>query len=232
MATFLELQAAILDVSKNHYIQTASDITLASRINKAVTEIAGGIRLPNGQTSSPLPELYSSGTVATDTVAYKSLPATYQRNIFLIADNGGDRIAPPKGGDYYSFMLFLNSIQEKDLTETGSIYAVCVRGTNLYYQGIPSSSENLTVHFYRKPVDMSDNTDTPDGIPTQFQERVVKHYVCRQLANEMVDGTDKMANYHETEFYKAMIDLQDFVGIDSEPAYYGEIDSANEAVFY
>lgn len=222
MATNLEIQTAILDVSKNHFIQTSSDISLQSRINTAVTEIAGGIRLPNGEITSPLPDLYSSGTVATATdAAYESLPDTYQRNVFYIADDSGDRILPPNGGDYNSFGLFLDKIQEKDLSESGIIYHVAVKGTNLYYQGIPTASEDLTVHFYRKPVDMSENTDTPDGIPAQFQLRLVKHYVCRQLANEMVDGTERMVNYHDIEFYKAAIDLQDFIGdLDAEPVYY------------
>lgn len=223
MATFLELQTAILDVSKNHYIQTASGVTLETRINNAVTEIAGGIRLPNNQISSPLPDLYSTGTVATSTsAAFKALPATYQRNVVFIVDGNGDELKPPKGGDFYSFKLFLNAIQEKDLSQSGSIIHVAVKGLNFYYQGIPTSSENLTVHFYRLPVDMSENTDTPDGIPAQFQMRLIKHRVGGQLSREMVDGTEKMASYHETEFWRAMDDLQDFIGLpDSAPVYYG-----------
>jgi hypothetical protein len=221
MSTFLELQTAILDVSKNHYIQTSSDVTLASRINDAVREIAGGIRLPNGQISSPLPELYLSDTVAASTsLPSTPLPTSYQRGLFLVVDEDGDKIQPPKGGDYYSFNLFLNSLTEKDMSESGEIYRACARGTNLYYQGIPAESEDLTVHFYRLPVDMSENTDTPDGIPTHLQMRLIKNYIGYQLASEMVDGTERMAKYHENEFYKAMVDLQDYIGIDAIPEYY------------
>ena len=218
MATFLELQTAILDVSKNHYIQTASGVTLETRINNAVTEIAGGIRLPNEKISSPLPELCSSGTVATATdAAFKALPDTYQRNVFCIVDANGDVLKlPTRGSNCYSFKLFLSIIQEKDLSQSGDIVYVAIKGTNLYYQGIPTVSENLTVHFYRKPVDMSNGTDTPDGIPAQFQSRLIKHYVCRQLANEMVDGTEKMAKYHETEFYMALQDLQGYIELSDD----------------
>jgi len=220
MATLTELTAAIMDISKNKYIQTASSIALASRINEAVDTISAGVRMPDGIISPPLADLYSSAAVATTVNAYASLPATYQRNVFFISDKNGDELFAPSGGDYYSFMLFLKAIREKDLTETGAITNVCIKGSSLYYQGIPSVSENVTVMFYRRPVDMVLNADTPDGIPAQFQTRLIKHYVGRQLANEMVDGLPDMVAYHANEFYSAMQDLITFIGIDAKPTYY------------
>lgn len=222
MPTFLELRTAILDISKNHYIQNDSDIQLAFRINNAITEITGGLRLPNGQISSPLPELFSFQIIETNiSSAYIPLPDTYQRNVFLVIDENKDKIPPPKGGGYYSFGLFLNRINNQDLSETGDIYIACVKGTNLYYQGIPQSEKNITVFFYRKPVPMISDDDTPDGIPSHLQIRLIKHYIGRQLSFEMVDGTERMANYHNVEFWNAMRDLQDFIGeTDATPVYY------------
>ena len=227
MATLLELQTAILDISKNHYIQTESDVVLSSRINNAVNDIAGGIRMPNGEISPPLPDLYKSDTVATSlTLPYAALPADYMRNLFCAIDNSGNKIRPPRGGNYYSFMLFLKSISSLDLSEKGAVYRACVKGSKLYYQGIPSVSVNLAVLYYRKPVAMSLETDIPDGIPDHLQTRLIKHYVGHQLAREMVDGTDRIATYHESEFYKAMIDLTDFIGItEAAPEYYGSGES-------
>ena len=197
MATLLELRTAILDVSKNHYIQTSSDVNLTDRINNAVKEIAGGIRLPDRQISSALPDLYTIGTVSTDTSeAYASLPATYQRKVSLILDSNGITIAPPKGGSYYAFMLFLKSIMLQDLSEVGSVYRACIKGSNLFYQGIPAVSEDLTVHFYRLPVVMTALTDTLDGIPEHLQLRLIKNRVGYYLASEMVDGLDRMVKYH------------------------------------
>jgi hypothetical protein len=221
MATLLQLQTAILDISKNHYIQTDSDIELTDRINAAVLAIAAGIRMPNGQTSPPLPDLFTTLTVATATdAAYKTLGTTYQRGVIKVVDSSGDEIACPSGGNYYSFNLFLNRLQKKDMSESGSIYICAVKGTNLYYQAIPSASENLTVYAYRKPVDMSGSSDTPDGIPDQFQTKLIKHYVGWELANEMVDGLADKQVYHQNEFYKTMYELIDFIGIDGEPEYY------------
>ena len=225
MATLSELTAAIMDISKNKYIQTASSIALASRINEAVETVSAGVRMPDGTVSPPLPDLYSSAAVATTVNASASLPATYQRNVFFISDKNGDELFAPSGGDYYSFMLFLKAIREKDLTETGAITNVCVKGSSLYYQGIPSVSENVTVMFYRKPVAMAENTDTPDGVPDQFQTRLIKHYVGKQLASEMVDGLPNMVAYHSNEFFSAMQDLITFIGIDATPMYYNSSNS-------
>jgi hypothetical protein len=164
------------------------------------------------------------GTVDTTEEAYVSLPATYQRNAFMIADDGGSRISGPNGGDYYSFMLFLNQLQKKDLSESGTVYKVCVKGSNLYYQGIPSVAETLTIHFYRLPVDRSKITEIPDGIPLHLQSRLIVNYVTGQIMGSHIEdgeNSKKMGNmYHMDEFYKAMIDLVDFIGIDSEVSYY------------
>ena len=220
MATLLELETAITDISKNHYIQTDSDVSLASRINEAVSSITGGIRMPDSTISPPMPELLEITTVATTANAYADLPATYERKLFYVANSSGDRIFPSKGGDYYSFTLFLNSVENKGLTKSGSVTNVCVKGNKIYYQGIPSASEDITVMFYRKAVVMALATDTPDGIPGHLQTRLIKHYVGMQLANEMVDGIPEKARYHENEFFKAMSDLIVFVGEETEPSYY------------
>lgn len=198
---------------------------LIERINDVVNEIAAGIRMPDGQVSPPLPDLMETDTVSTATdAAYVSLPSDYQRALFLVLDSSGDRIVPPSGGDYYSFMLFLRSIQEKDLSEAGRVYRVCVKGSRLYYQGIPSSSTDLTVYFYRQPTAMSVMTDIPDGLPAHLAKKLIKHGVCKEIYGEgLEDGEDNQGvgfKYHSGRFIEAMTDLIDFIGIDAEPQYY------------
>lgn len=222
MATLSEIQLSISTAIQNlAYL----DSMLAARINDCITSIAGGIRMPNGLASPPLPDLYSSGTVSTATdAAFKTLGATYQRNVFMVVDSNGDKIAPVDGGDYYSFGLFLEHITEKALTESGSIYRVCVKGSNLYYQGIPTSSVNLTVHFYRLPVDISSNGNTPDGLPEHLELKLIKHYVCKDIFGENIyndPSAPKKAIYHEVKFYETMQELIDFIGLTDEiPVYY------------
>ena len=64
MTTLATLTTAIQSV-----IQDDSYTDLTDRINDAVNTIAGGIRMPDGETSSPLPELYTSATIATTSAA-------------------------------------------------------------------------------------------------------------------------------------------------------------------
>ena len=219
MTTLTELQSAIQGVIQDSYY---TDLMLTDRINALVTRIAAGVYMPNlGKLSPALPELIDVDTVDTTTSAYTTLPTDYQRGVFLVADSNNHTLAHPRGGDYYSFRLFLKQCPEKDLSESGSVYKVCVKGNRIYYQGIPSSAETLTLHFYRKPTDMSDTTDTPDGLPDHLQTRLIKHGVCMDIYGEGIeDGEDNQGaglKYHETKFYEAMRELVYFVGIDAEP---------------
>jgi len=198
---------------------------LTEKINDAVSSIAAGIRMPDQSISPPLPDLYKSSTVATTTLAYASLPNDYQRNLFIVADSAGNKISPPRGGDYYAFALFMRQINSPNMAEVGSVYRVAVKGRKLYYQGIPATAENLWIHYYRKPVPMVSGSDEPDGIPEHLQKRLIKHYVCKEILGESIeDGQDNRGigtKYHTAKFFEAMTDLCDFIGIDATPQYYG-----------
>lgn len=220
--TLSELISAIQEIIQDG---SYTEENLTGKINSAVSIISAGIRMPDGLISPPLPDLYTIGTVVTTTNPYTSLPDTYQRKVCIITDASGNRIYPPNGGDYYSFALFMRKAAVLSLTETGSVYAAVIKGSKLYYQGIPSAAETLGIHYYRKPVAMDDDDDSPDGIPEHLQLRLIKHYVCKEIMGEAIeDGQDNHGvgvKYHTGKFYEAMTDLCDFIGIDAVPMYYG-----------
>lgn len=199
---------------------------VVTKINQAVSRIAGGIRMSNGEVSPPLPDLYAYGTVDTSiTLPYVSLPADYQRGIFSVYDSSNDLIRAPRGENYYAFSRFLSMASNKSLAEAGSIYQVAVKGSRIYYQGIPTASTTLGIHYYRKPVDMALDGDTPDGLPDHLSEDLVKHYVLKEIFGEKIeDGQDNTGigtKYHTGKFFEAMTDLIDFIGRDEGPQYYG-----------
>ena len=104
-----------------------SNTKVESLINNAVTAIAAGIRMPDGSVSPPLPDLFTISTVTTVLgLAYASLPVNYQRGLTYVYDSSGLKISHPRGGDYYSFNLFLRQANHKALMETGSVYMVLV----------------------------------------------------------------------------------------------------------
>ena len=220
MATLAKLTAAIQSV-----IQDDSYTDLTDRINDAINNISGGIRMPNGETSPTLPGLFTMAVLQTTANAYVDLPSDYQRGVFYVVDSRGDRINPPSGGGYYSFMLFLNQSCKKDLTEAGPATRVCVKGRKLYYQGIPSTPADLTVSFFKTSTILVNASDEPEGIPSHLQIKLIKHWVCKEIFGEgLEDGAETRGvgtKYHTVKFYEAMTDLIDFVGIDAEPEHYG-----------
>ena len=200
---------------------------ITTYINDAVKAIAGGLRMPDGSISPPLPLLYDMDTIETSTSdPYKSLPSDYMRSVFMVADSSGNQLFGPSGGDYYSFGLFLRQASNKGLAQSGAISTVCVRANSLYYQGIPSSSKTLTVHFYREPTDMSDDTDTVDGLPDHLATRLIQHWVCKEIYSQLEDGADNQGvgyKIHSAKFIETMIELVDYIGLpDAVPMYYGE----------
>ena len=226
MTTLSSIVSSIQDILQD---AAYTDQNIIDKINDATLTIAGGIRMPNGQISPPLPDLFTQSTVTTSTtLPYVSLPVNYQRKIMNVYDSSGCRIAPPSGGDYYAFALFLKRVSNFNLTEAGSVYRVCVKGSKLYYQGIPTVATTLGLHYYKKPTTMVTATDEPDGIPEHLQLRLIKHYVCKEIMGEAIeDGQDNHGigvKYHTGKFYEAMTDLCDFVGIDETPIYYGSGD--------
>lgn len=203
--------------------------TIISKINNAITNIAAGILTSEGTISPPLPDLYTTGSVSTSTTyPYVSLPVDYQRNVLVIYDSTGVKINPPIGGNYYSYSLFLKQITDLSLAESGSVTKLAIKGLRLYYQGIPTASESLGLHYYRKPTDLVADNDEPEGIPSHLHERLIVHYVLKEIMGSKIeDGQDNTGigtKYHTGKFNEAMIELIQFIGIDEGPMYYGSSD--------
>jgi len=217
--------SSVIDAIDEILQDSAYSDKLVNKINEALQHIAGGIRMPNGDVSPPLPDLFTCGTVSTSTnMPYISLPDNYQRQITLVHENN-DIIAPPASGNYYAFRSFLDCVSNKGLDEIGSVYAVAVKGNMLYYQGIPTASVILGIHYYRKPGILMLDDDKPEGLPDHLATLLLKHYVLMNIFGEKIeDGQDNVGSgvkYHTAKFYAYLDDLIDCVGIDAEPVYYG-----------
>ena len=147
-------------------------------INQGVSEIAGGIPslldgianpLPNSLTP-PLPELFTIGTVTTSiNAAYVTMPTNFQRDLQFVAASKGYEIDIAE-----SFINFVETYPL--LNKTGGISEVIEHGKKLYYQGIPTVSETVTLHYYRKPVAMVASNSTPDGIPEHLQVSLLVNF--------------------------------------------------------
>ena len=222
MPTLGSLKTHIAEIVDDRSILAES---LTRRINEAVFHIAGGLVMgsgasPYGPISPPLPDLMTVETVTTSADAFQvNLPADFQREVFYVAGPDGFRVAPLADGGYHDYVMFMNRVANKDLSETGRVYAVCARGGKLYYQG--KTVANLVVHYYRKPTPMVEMDDEPDGIPAHLADKLVTHYVCRDIfGSHIEDGVSSTRDgytYHAARFMEAMVDLVNFAIVIGEP---------------
>lgn len=169
MATFKKL----IDLTNLLVQDSNMTSSIGDFINQGVSEIAGGMQSVLGEwLTPPLPLLFTIDTVDTSTLtAIIDMPEEFQRNLQLVVDSNGKEISIE-----HSFIEFTETYPL--LNKTGNISTVVEHGNKLYYQGIPVNSEKLTLHFYRKPVIMVEDTDTPDGIPEHLQTILLTNYAA------------------------------------------------------
>jgi len=180
MATLLELTNLVSTIIDDKSL----DADIPEYLNQGINEIAAGMSSTLGSFATPpLPELFTIETKDTSTsAAFVAMPTTFQRNLQFVADSSGREI------DIYDSMI--EFAQDYPLMDkTGRVDAVVEQGGNLYYQRIPDEAETLTLHFYRLPVEMSDNTDTPDGIPLTLQRPLLVNYAAWKLYELIEDPT-------------------------------------------
>lgn len=181
MATFAEIKNRVsMLVEDDSFVDNYGDF-----INQGVAEISGGMQSTLGDwITPPLPDLLSIGSVDTATdAAYVAMPATFQRNLQLAVRSTGQQVNIAN-----SFIEFTETYPLLD--KSGIISEVIEHGGRFYYQGIPTSSEAVTIHFYRKPVAMDDNNDLPDGIPLHLQISLLTNFAAWKAHELIEDGLE------------------------------------------
>lgn len=181
MPTFSEL------ITRTDLLVDDSGLTnsLGDFINQGVFEIAGGMQsLLSDVITPPLPNLFSIESVTTSiTDAFVDMPTTYHRGLQLAVSASGAEIDIA-----YSFIEFTETYPLLD--RTGTISEVIENGGKLYYQGIPLVAEEVTLHFYRKPVIMVAADDKPDGIPEHLQMSLLTNFALWKAYELIEDGLE------------------------------------------
>lgn len=184
MATYKELQdrATILVQDPS---RASGDISFANLINQGVAEIAGGMQSSLGSwITPPLPKLFTIATVDTATdAAFVSMPVNFQRGLQFAVRATGQEVQLAN-----SFIEFTETYPLLD--KSGIISEVIEHGGNVYYQGIPTVSEALTLHYYRLPVAMATDASLPDGIPLHLQIPLLVNYAAWKAYEFIEDGLE------------------------------------------
>lgn len=211
MATYEELQnhAAILVQQPP---STEYNVSFADLINQGVSEIAGGMQSSLGSwITPPLPELFVVGSVNTAIdAAYVDMPVNFHRGLQLAVNESGQEVDIA-----HSLIAFTETYPL--LNKSGRISEVAEHGGKIYYQGIPTVSETLTLHYYRRPVAMSANDDTPDGIPLHLQIALLTNFAAWKAFEYIEDGlegetpnTQKFMNFFLTALRTLELSIPDY----------------------
>jgi hypothetical protein len=186
------------------------DATILKYINRGLKQIAGGlfITYPDRTQvfSSPLPNLLTSSTVATSTtLPYVSLPDDFGRNLIAVI-SAATGIYVCIEDSYAAFLSMYPS-----LNQSSSVTSVAVRGSRLYYQGIPTVSDTLTLHYYSVPDELEGASDVPDCLPSHLQEELLVNYAAMKifdLIEDGIDGAKVNTQSYTAKFMSAMLNLE------------------------
>lgn len=114
---------------------------------------------------------------------YVSMPSNFHRNLQFVANSNGVEVDIAN-----SFISFSETYPL--LNQSGTITEIVEQGGLFYYQGIPTSAENITLHYYRKPVEMDAIDDEPDGIPSHLQRDLLVNYTAWKIFELIEDGLE------------------------------------------
>ena len=182
MATLKQLRTLVTNIIQD---TSFTSTIIDGYLNDGVTEIAGGMESSLGSfVTPPLPNLFTIATVDTVTDAsFVSMPATFQRDLRFVSNSSGVEI------DICDSMIEFSGDYPL-MDKSSAVVDVIEYGGSLYYQGIPTVAETLTLHFHRLPVDMEDDANTPDGIPLAFQKNLLVNYACKEIYGLIEDGIE------------------------------------------
>lgn len=217
MATLEELRDLVKSIIQD---TSFTDDDVDQYLNDGVAEIAAGMDSAFGDfLIPPLPELFTIGTVTTDvSEAYVAMPATFDRALVFAADGSGIEVDISN-----SWIEFAES--NPLLDRSGTIYEVIEQGGSLYYQGIPTAAETVTLHFYRLPVAMSLDASTPDGIPLAMQKKLLVSYACKEIFSLIEDGIEGQqinTAKHTALFTRALKTLEMSIPADTRSMFLGD----------
>jgi len=217
----MDIESLVIEVMSTTLTPDVDEEAILAFLNQGMVVIAGGGDRPHHLPPvAPLPDLMTTGTVtATVDGSSVSLSSDFQRSVIAVVDASGRELT--------QIDSYLDFIQRYPKLETGNIEAYCIRGRNLFYA--PSKAEDLTVHYYRRPVDMAVAGAEPDGLPEQFHISVLCAYACWRTYLKIERGEEGRTpniDLWNNEYMNGLTDLERYLGPeDARPEQIG--DAAN-----
>lgn len=186
-----------------------SPARIISLMNDGLASIAAGVfpDIPD-LPEICLPDLEAEDDVTTDiTLSYVALPTDFQKKLVACYSAEQNRDVAILDS------LDLLKRKEPGLSGTYSVRYVAVAGGSLYYQGIPSSADTLTLTYFKKPTTLAPGS-TPSELPDHLQKRLLKNYCLREMYRKKEYGLPQKGNvgFYHSELVRALGELALFTG--------------------
>ena len=156
------------------YVQDSSlETYFTSWINSSVTEIANDFSLPYLKTKEPV------DLVCVETEWLYNLPTSYMKNLYKAYDENYNKIIIKRS---------LDDIDALDIAHTTTANNVTHVATRDSQIGIyPMAAETIMLFYYKKPTDLTTDSDELVCIPEQYHDRVIIPKIVIKAYHLLVD---------------------------------------------
>ncbi len=199
MSTLEELRENVKLVIDDGY----DDDVIDNYINAGIRYVASKVLLPG---------LESAGQVTTELgVSEVAIPDSwaFSRNLYAASTDAG----PIQVASSTALLLSLFPGMDNEL-QTGSVQGAAINLINLQYFPVPQEETVITCRFYKKPDNLTNDSDTPDCIPTRMHEELLENFAIWKLFKQLEDGIDGRkinTTDYKKDFYTALDDLDDTI---------------------
>lgn len=219
MANELDTNCPVLDLSAEVFFQEDTSQTLSDEVldkvqdgsfshddvlryfNNCIVELAGEFLLEDLERWEDLH--------TTAGVNHTKLPASFMRNLRFVHSVTHNRKIRIQGSVIQMFRWYENQ------DRAGPIRMCAVKGRELYYQLVPSTSEQLRLNFYAFPDRLRTRDDKPTCLPEHLVEPLLVSYACWKIFGKIEDaleGSKPNADRFKTEYLEAKAQLVAFLG--------------------
>ena len=81
-------------------------------------------------------------------------------------------------------------LDDYTMDNVGEVQAVCLEGSVLWYQKIPSTPETLTILYFKNPSPLSQDGDEPSDFPAHIHRKLFVHGTAYIIFDQIEDGVE------------------------------------------
>jgi hypothetical protein len=92
-------------------------------------------------------------------------------------------------------------LDDYTMDNEGQVEAVCLEGSVLWYQKIPSTPETLTILYFKNPSPLSQDNDEPSDFPGHTHRKLFVHGTAFTIFDQIEDGVEGDKVNTQSQFF-------------------------------